>query len=754
MASTHFNIDKTTGSLDTTVKVTTKQPNTTLRNYNAELVVTKDSTSQKAEIVQYYRPSVTWDNVSSQIPTVSRLGGLLNLIIDSPYDFWIYQCPDNIGNLYEGKEFTAGTYLLALQINESESDEETLNTIQIAFTRLDGRESYETIDGQNGFKVQYRQEASVDRSISITPNIITAPYAGGIFNATLRLTGRAAGENVIIDNNESIDYVTLKSFQWRSNTSEYADITFEFEPNTSPEELTGAYYSFETYTDALHTSISLKTEANTAELRIIGLEDEDGNQYSTENTKFMKGGKTYILHLINNDAIMSVECDADFVHISPAGVNDDYISFTLDNNDTFLTRNFTITIYGNQIYSVEFFASQLSVARSLTIIPDFARATAAGGNISISVVLVGRYLEEEIEMDGAGQYLSFEGIVWDSPTSSNGTFTVTFEPNETLYARNTDYVMLRTRDNLSKTLFTFQEAETEPKVEYPITYDLSNAQTDIEPAFVDENDPLTLIVSPSDGYELSMNSFNINMNGDTITYDDGVLTDLGDGTWRIFVPAVYGDVTIRVIAHQGESTIHPITYYLDGVTLSYQPDAIEDGGTFHTTAIVEEGYDDGSVSVEVFINGDMIIADVAPSPVMGGAFDITVPNVNGAMEFNVFAAAIVVGDLIGIRFNDNGNLEFYSYEPLNGDVSIYMTVDSQDYIYNFNAGEISVETTATPFGDQLTVNDFTRGSRRKRIENCNIIWGDAMLDEEMSADFIGTMNGAGNDSYMNIIWGK
>lgn len=746
MSSTHFTIDKTTGSDNTTVKVKTTSTNTTLANYSAKVKVSKGTDAEEASVTQYFRPTMMWVGTTAQIPEVPSIGGTLNLKVVSPYNFWIYDCPDNITNVYKGKQYNAGTQNIECRILESTSTSPQTQTIQIAFDRMDGRKSY-TAD-PTGFKVQYKQAAAVQRNLQITPAELTYGGEGGSINAVLRLIGRQPGEQVIDDHNESLDYVELTSFQWRSNDSEYADLVFTFKPNHTGEFLSGAYWSFETTSDALRTSILLKQEAYGIELSITAFTTIDGMEYSIDNPTIPKQSKEYVLHLVNRDAIMDVETDANYVQILPFDTGADEIHFLIDNNIGG-QRNFTITISGNQAGNVVFSATQAATDRTVRVNPSTLNVPNIGGEYTINVTVRHKYIGEILDISNTGNLgMTYSDIIFDTPESDNGTMTIEINENPYNYT-NTGTITISTIDGLSATINISQEASGEVTA-WDIHYNLDSVVAYPSISSVADHSSLTLTLSPYTGYELaSLGAFFIEMNGDTITSDEGVLTQNSNGTWTLYIADVYGEVTIGATATQ--ITSDALIYYnIEGVTLNPMPSRISRGGTLTTTVTVEDGYDLNSVVVEAFIDGSEEVADYTLTYESGRDYTLIINNINTQLDLTVVAVTYEL-DSVGIGFDGKNKLEFFTLNPASMDIVIAININGVDYEYIIEEGTTSQNTTTTGKSFSITI-DFNSYMQNKQIVSCYSTTEGIAILYSLSEGFVSAMKSVKNNSYENVSW--
>lgn len=953
MSSTYFTIDKTTGSDTTTLKVTTASRNTSKTNYSAKIRVSKGTDVDEASVTQYYRPVMRWLDTEEQEPTVSGIGGTLIFEVTSPYDFWIYQCPSNISGIYVGKEYQAGVQIIECNINASTSAVTERQTIQIAFNRMDGLKSYETSDGNAGFKIHYNQEGSAaTRSIIITPDTITAAAAGGVYKAvlqfvgragtsdnltlshneafdyvditrmnwripgsewadieftfkantgtqeltgqqwtfttsdgisksitlnqeavaterniiitpasitgtakggqyaaTLRFIGRTEREQLTISHNESYNYVNLTRMSWRSITSEYADLVFTFQPNTGAQQLTGQSWTF-TSSDGISRSITLKQEGNAETvldviafnsidrdwyvlnnptipmkaqeyilyldntdgimgvdcdanyvtilpwetmdneihftvtrnngttprgftitifgnnapdiqfgvnqdcdtevpvLDIITFSTIDGYQYTIDNPNIPRNPKEYVLSLENNDGIMGIECDADYVTISSWDTMADEIHFLIADNGTYRNRTFTITIFGNNAPDIQFGATQGINSRRITLVPTSINAPKEGGEYNISVDIRYKYLNEVVTVSDIGDVImSYSDVIFDTETSSTGHMLLGINSNQYNRISNST-VMFTTFDGVSATLPITQEANTEI-IGWYINYETSNVTITPEIEQVPDHSSLTLTLTPDDGFEMSLTggSFYVEVGGDNLTFQSGVLTENLDGTWTLRIEDVYGGVDI-IANGRPISTDVPVNYNLDGVTINPMPNKVNRGETFTAMVTVKTGYYLNSAVAEVYLDGGQT-TDYTFEYKGGYNYQITVPNVRGSLRLDISATEIIV-DKIGMRFNPQV-LEFYALEPVHTDISISIVINDTEYIYMMPSGSTSISKTTS--NDRFYLGtDFSSALYNKQINSCMISSGDAVLNESMSEELEIRMSGLGNTSYNNIIW--
>lgn len=741
MASTKFQINKTSASGNSNLKITTKAANNTTANNNATVRITKGGIVKTVAVSQMYKPVIKWSG-STTVPTVSRLGGTLTMTVQSPYPFWIYQCPDSVSSVYVGQQFAAGTHSIEVRVQQATATTETTNTIQIAFDRCDGRRSY--VAEPDAFKVQFKQEAATTRSLSITPTTLTASASGGTYSAVLRLQGRVANENVNVDYNESDEYVTMESFTWRSSSSEYADIVFSFDANTGSSSRQ-TYYTFETLTDSLSATIGMEQEAQsqTAELAVIGFETADGNQYSINNPQVPKTAGTYVIMLRNTDAVMDVQADSTAITIQSYTTESTEIRFNLSANNGFSNRDLTITIYGNQVDSISFSFVQLKEERSFALTPSTLTASASGGTYTASLTLYGRYTNEQITTSEVGDYFTLTSLVWAGANVNTATVTISVLENTSTEGREDGYVMFDAGDVTYK-LYIDQQAAA--PTTYPVQYDITNASLSAQPAEVDIDGTFDVFVTANNGYQLTASSFTVIMDGADVT--DDVVEQSGIA-WRIYIEDVYGPLSIIVAASVIPQYVN-IEYDLDGVALTYQPTTLPKGGTLSTVISALSGYlPDPTIEVRDEDYGIVMYQyDYHPDT---GLTDLTIENIQKDIHIGIYAAAVAQVNGVGMRFSEGGWLEFYVDESAEEEIRIDITIDDVVNTYYLEEGTRTVNETV----DHMMYSDmdFAEEGMYSQIGGCEVVDSENYgMKQSMSEDFISRMDEIGNTSYANIVW--
>lgn len=194
MASSYFTIDKTTGSSNTTVTVTSTLTNDTVANRTATLTATDGTLTATTTIEQMYRPKVAWNGVN----TVSADGGTINISVKSPYVWWFRTVPACVTNITAGTQYAAGSHSIDLKVSSTTSTTAQTYSIQIAFQRIDEVFSYETEDGKYGFTASFTQKAkeAEDKYIT-TPQTVQMDYDLGESTAVV-VSSNVSSYNITI----------------------------------------------------------------------------------------------------------------------------------------------------------------------------------------------------------------------------------------------------------------------------------------------------------------------------------------------------------------------------------------------------------------------------------------------------------------------------------------------------------------------------------------------------------------------------
>ncbi|WP_162610929.1 BspA family leucine-rich repeat surface protein [Gordonibacter sp. An230] len=168
-----------------------------------------------------------------------------------------------------------------------------------------------------------------------------------------------------------------------------------------------------------------------------------------------------------------------------------------------------------------------------------------------------------------------------------------------------------------------------------VEWRLDKVQADPMPTSVPDGDSLSCALIPSP--ECTIDSVRVNMGGVDVTE-----TAWNAGTGRVEITEVLGNVVIEASAQPTvppEPLVVPVTYELDGATVSPMPDAVAVGGSLSLVVTADAGRELGSLSVSV--GGAEVLAWPGAAPAAGGATASFDP-ASGALEVRGVDGPVVV----------------------------------------------------------------------------------------------------------------
>lgn len=159
MASTRFSAPASGQSSTTAITVSSTTLNTSGGAYTATLTVNNGGNSVNATLIQRSRPTIT----RTDSGTLPGSGGTLAFSVNSDYAFYFRDNPSNLTDIRRNGEsvlnvpsFNPGAYSFSALIGVNSSTATTTSDLGIAFTKLNGTQSYNNPDASL-FRISYSQ---------------------------------------------------------------------------------------------------------------------------------------------------------------------------------------------------------------------------------------------------------------------------------------------------------------------------------------------------------------------------------------------------------------------------------------------------------------------------------------------------------------------------------------------------------------------------------------------------------------------